>query len=293
MKHPRPAQARSLYRRLLSSPKFQRATIYLIHESKFEEWTRENPCDESTGRFDLFRSVIDREALHGPIDYLEFGVFQGESIRWWAENNRHPESTFVGFDCFEGLPEDWQSLPKGSFSVSGAIPDIQDPRCSFVKGMFQDTLPGWLNGRGFPRRALVHLDADLYSSTLFVLIHLLPRIKKGDILIFDQFADYAQRIQGVPGCDDGLSRAVRGAGPQRGLDPGRHEGERSGVTTMKILLTGGAGYVGSACLRWLLEHGHDPIAYDNLSEGNRRGGPRRREPADRRRHRRHRPPGRR
>ncbi len=37
---------------------------------------------------------------------------------------------------------------------------------------------------------------------------------------------------------------------------------------MKILLTGGAGYVGSACLRWLLQHGHDPIAYDNLSEGN-------------------------
>ena len=37
---------------------------------------------------------------------------------------------------------------------------------------------------------------------------------------------------------------------------------------MKILLTGGAGYVGSACLRWLLERGHDPIAYDNLYEGN-------------------------
>ena len=30
----------------------------------------------------------------------------------------------------------------------------------------------------------------------------------------------------------------------------------------------GRGYVGSACLRWLLAHGHDPIAYDNLSEGN-------------------------
>jgi UDP-glucose 4-epimerase len=37
---------------------------------------------------------------------------------------------------------------------------------------------------------------------------------------------------------------------------------------MKILMTGGAGYVGSACLRWLLDHGHDPIAYDNLLEGN-------------------------
>ncbi|CAN5897171.1 UDP-glucose 4-epimerase GalE [soil metagenome] len=38
---------------------------------------------------------------------------------------------------------------------------------------------------------------------------------------------------------------------------------------MKIVLTGGAGYIGSACLRWLLRHGHDPIAFDNLSEGNR------------------------
>jgi UDP-glucose 4-epimerase len=37
---------------------------------------------------------------------------------------------------------------------------------------------------------------------------------------------------------------------------------------MKILLTGGAGYIGSACLRWLAQHGHDPIAYDNMSEGN-------------------------
>jgi UDP-glucose 4-epimerase len=37
---------------------------------------------------------------------------------------------------------------------------------------------------------------------------------------------------------------------------------------MRIFLTGGAGYIGSACLRWLVRHGHDPIAFDNLSEGN-------------------------
>lgn len=37
---------------------------------------------------------------------------------------------------------------------------------------------------------------------------------------------------------------------------------------MKILLTGGAGYVGSATLRWLLQHGHDPIAFDDLSAGH-------------------------
>ncbi len=37
---------------------------------------------------------------------------------------------------------------------------------------------------------------------------------------------------------------------------------------MKILCTGGAGYVGGACLRWLLRNGHDPIAFDNLSVGH-------------------------
>ena len=37
---------------------------------------------------------------------------------------------------------------------------------------------------------------------------------------------------------------------------------------MRVLLTGGAGYVGSACLRWLLSHGHEAVAYDDLSAGN-------------------------
>lgn len=37
---------------------------------------------------------------------------------------------------------------------------------------------------------------------------------------------------------------------------------------MKILVTGGAGYVGSACLRLLHSKGHEPVAYDNLVEGH-------------------------
>ena len=37
---------------------------------------------------------------------------------------------------------------------------------------------------------------------------------------------------------------------------------------MNILLTGGAGYVGSACLRLLKESGHRVIAFDNLVEGH-------------------------
>ena len=34
---------------------------------------------------------------------------------------------------------------------------------------------------------VIHIDADLFSSTLFVLNTLNPYLKKGDILFFDEF----------------------------------------------------------------------------------------------------------
>src|SRR3954454_15735563 len=37
---------------------------------------------------------------------------------------------------------------------------------------------------------------------------------------------------------------------------------------MRLFITGGAGYVGSACLRRLLDSGHEAFAYDNLVEGH-------------------------
>ncbi len=37
---------------------------------------------------------------------------------------------------------------------------------------------------------------------------------------------------------------------------------------MKVLVTGGAGYVGSACLRYMLNNGVEAVAFDNLSQGH-------------------------
>lgn len=38
---------------------------------------------------------------------------------------------------------------------------------------------------------------------------------------------------------------------------------------MKVLVCGGAGYIGSHMVRYLREHGHDPVVFDNLSTGHR------------------------
>ena len=38
---------------------------------------------------------------------------------------------------------------------------------------------------------------------------------------------------------------------------------------MRVLVTGGAGYIGSVVVEQLLSHGHEVIAYDNLAKGHR------------------------
>ena len=86
-----------------------------------------------------------------------------------------------------GLPEDWGVVAKGTFSTKGRAPEIDDNRCRFEVGLFQDTLPTFLDRKPFRGKTVIHLDADLYSSTLFVLTSAAPVLKKGDILIFDDF----------------------------------------------------------------------------------------------------------
>src|SRR4051794_12682760 len=124
--------------------------------------------------YDFYRYAHGEVCGETAIDFLEFGVYKGHSIRFWSKMNRDPQSRFIGFDSFEGLPEDWtRNWRKGAMGdVGGAVPQIDDQRVSFVKGWFQNTLPGFLNGFTPRSRLVVHNDSDLYSSTLFTLASL-------------------------------------------------------------------------------------------------------------------------
>ncbi|HEU5290092.1 MAG TPA: class I SAM-dependent methyltransferase [Cyclobacteriaceae bacterium] len=139
-------------------------------------------------RYNLYDHVLKQEALEqAPVTYLEFGVAKGLSFQWWIQHNKNADSRFYGFDTFEGLPEKWGTFSKGSMSFG--VPELNDDRHEFYKGLFQLTLFNFIDsGKLKPeQRKIIHLDADLFSSTLFVLTTLHRYLKKGDILFFDEF----------------------------------------------------------------------------------------------------------
>lgn len=128
---------------------------------------------------ELYQSVVARLGADNAIDVLVFGVGHGNTVRAFASLFRSPEARFTGFDSFMGLPEPWQMHDRGAFSTEGRPPVINESRVAFIKGWFQDTVPGFLATRTDWRNCvLVHFDADLYSSTLFLLTtlwHYLPQ----------------------------------------------------------------------------------------------------------------------
>lgn len=181
---------------------FRKFLLFLSNLSALTVWIQKNKKNVEqkdffiwkrnyTKRINGFEFVINKFQLeHAPVTYLEFGVASGVSFEWWLRHLKNPESVFFGFDTFEGLPEDW-----GLFFKKGAMAhdmkEIADTRHTFFKGIFQDTLVNAINANRAlleqQRRKIIHLDADLFSSTLFVLSQLYPYLKSGDVLIFDEF----------------------------------------------------------------------------------------------------------
>lgn len=113
---------------------------------------------------------------------LEFGVGGGGTLATIAD--RMP---VIGFDSFEGLPEDWrpdEGFGKGRFAQA-KIPQIEG--ATIVVGLFEDTLPAF----DWPEQVgLFHIDCDLYSSTRTVLEHAGHLIGPGSLIVFDEFFGY-------------------------------------------------------------------------------------------------------
>ena len=142
------------------------------------------PLDERL--ISLYPFVAKTLGADKPVTFLEFGVYRGKSIKRMAELFTHAKSSFVGFDCFVGLPENWAGREAGFFSTNGAPPEVSDKRISFVTGYFQNTFSDFIAGFKYKSPVLVHFDADLYSSTLFLLTSLWHHVPEY-YFIFDEF----------------------------------------------------------------------------------------------------------
>lgn len=151
-------------------------------------------------RFALY-DLVGREVIGDRgFDYLEFGVYRGESIRYIASRYARPDARFWGFDSFEGLPVEWNVRnPKGTFDVGGRYPEIADARVQFVKGWFDTTVPEFLKTYEPQEQLWIHIDADLYGSTFQVLTFLNRHVRAGTVVMFDEIEDLENEFKAL--CD--------------------------------------------------------------------------------------------
>src|SRR5258708_17440064 len=125
--------------------------VKLHHAINFLEvgqWMKEHGY--SFGNAPRFRDRSDLYSALAPkieqevVLYLEFGVWQGASLRTWSHLLRNPLSALHRFDSFEGFPEAWDRFPKGTFAVRGGLPQFDDPRVLLHQGWFHETLPDFV-----------------------------------------------------------------------------------------------------------------------------------------------------
>jgi hypothetical protein len=136
---------------------------------------------------------------------MEFGVYRGTTLKIISDH--FPNQTVWGFDSFEGLPEPWfmQSLqsgprhPAGRFALdqqelSLVVDQFANRNVKLIPGWFNQSIVPWLNNNPGVI-SFLHIDCDLYSSTLDILNLLNDRIVPGTVIVFDEmypWNDYDQ-----------------------------------------------------------------------------------------------------
>jgi tetratricopeptide (TPR) repeat protein len=127
--------------------------------------------------------ALKEASLEGLV--LEFGVYNGKSIRNIAAL---VDSAVYGFDSFQGIPENWNDEPTGSYSANGNLPEVPS-NVTLYEGWFEETIPQFMQNHSGPIR-FMNIDCDLYSSTKTIFDLLGHRIIPGTVIVFDEYIGY-------------------------------------------------------------------------------------------------------
>jgi O-methyltransferase len=150
-----------------------------------------------------------------PNVYFEFGCHSARTFSAAvraAELLEMNDAQFFAFDSFQGLPSvnasDDGYFKSGSFAtpIGEFIRLVKNmagyrvPRENIVEGFFDVSLTGELQRR-MPKAGVIHIDVDLYSSTVSVLEFIKPLMVVGSVLLFDDWYCFP------PGANKGEMRA--------------------------------------------------------------------------------------
>jgi hypothetical protein len=168
-----------------------------------------------------------KQTLDVPGDIAELGVYRGLGLMTWAnllEAYSIGDRTkvvwgfdnwagFTGFSPQDGSVEEHAQKVVGGFDPSGFRSELEDAiaifdrdrfvpgkkRVALVDGPIEASVPRFVEQNPGVRFSLVHFDCDLYAPTKAALDALWPRVSRGGIVLFDEYAirDWPGETQAV------------------------------------------------------------------------------------------------
>lgn len=164
----------------------------------------------------LAHTELFKKTLETPGDIAELGVFRGLGLMTWAnllECYCIGDRTKVvyGFDNWRGFgelsPEDGQvdsgvQKETGGFDCGQFREELdaaialfdadrfipQKPRITLIDGDIETSVPKFIQENPGVRFSLIHFDCDLYRPTKAALEALWPKLSRGGIMLFDEYA---------------------------------------------------------------------------------------------------------
>ena len=161
-------------------------------------------------KFLIYQELV-RQIREVKGDIVELGVYRGLSLLSFAHLNEYyskdKKRTIYGVDTFQGFPEIGpkdqapydlnikhanglsavQYLDETRGLVNNFNKQAKNTKIELVVGNIEQAAP--LLAKKKIRLAMLHFDADLYVPTKIGLQYLYPRLSKGGVAVFDEYAN--------------------------------------------------------------------------------------------------------
>ena len=172
----------------------------------FPRYARRKTVTRFISLYELFKLA---QPVKGSI--VECGVLRGFGLMTWAHLSAVIEPAnlmrrIYGFDSFDGFPAVGPldanplktpqpgELRADSYEELSRLIDVYDSdrflghveKVRLIKGDVVETVPKFVEENPHVVISLLFMDVDLYEPTKAILTHLVPRMPKGAVLVFDQ-----------------------------------------------------------------------------------------------------------